>query len=125
MDVPEAAQREAIRDRVEASVAERVAAQQAPGREQRAAGDPEAFDRLHRIGRAGRLVAAAARSARRDPALVGAQRRQDQPFQVERPFEPPAIASSSEALTPLVPSRSTKSPISPRATITKSWRGGR
>ena len=67
------AQREAVRDRVEAAVAEGVAAQQAPGGEQEAADDAEALDRLDRVGRAGRLVAAAPGSRRGDPALVGAR----------------------------------------------------
>src|ERR1700742_4553859 len=118
MDVAEAAQRKALGHRVKAAVAEGIAAQQAPGGEQGPAQDPEAFNRLDRVGRAGRLVAAATGAARRDPALVAAQRRQDDPFHVERPFELPARASSSEAVTPGVPSRSTRSPSS------KSWRGG-
>ena len=54
-------QREARRDGVEAAVAEGVAAQQAPGAQDRAPGRPEAVDRLRRVGRAGRLIAAAAR----------------------------------------------------------------
>ena len=71
-------QGEAVGDRVEAAVAERVAAQQAPGGEQQRRGSAEAADRLGRVGRAGRLVAAAARQGGRDPALVGGDRRQQE-----------------------------------------------
>ena len=53
-----------------AAVAERIAAQQAPGRENGAAQYAVRADRLHRVGRAGRVVLAAARQRRRDHPLV-------------------------------------------------------
>ena len=64
-------------DRVVAAVAERVAARQAPGGEDRAAHDAELADRLRRVGRAGRLVLAAARQGGRDEALVEPDRGED------------------------------------------------
>ncbi len=47
-------------DWVEAAVAEGIAAQQAPGRKEASAQDPETPDRLYGVARATRLVAAAA-----------------------------------------------------------------
>lgn len=114
-------QREAAGHRVEAAVAERVATQQTPGGEEEAAGDPKALDRLDGVARTGRLVAAAAGTGRGDPASVGADRSQNDPFHVERPpAGVPAKASSRLLATPGLPSRSTRSPISERATMTKS-----
>ena len=54
----------------------RVAAQQAPAGDDRAADGAQLADRLDRVGRAGRVVLAAPRKARRDPALVGADQGQ-------------------------------------------------
>ena len=62
-------------DGVEPTVAERIAAQEAPHRQDRAAEYAELPDRLRGVGRAGRLVLAAARQRRRDQALVERDRR--------------------------------------------------
>jgi len=58
------AERESIGDGVEAAVTERVAAQNPPAGEKKAADHPEALDRFHRVPRAGRLVTAAAGKGR-------------------------------------------------------------
>ena len=107
MDVAEAAQGKPVRHRIEAAVAEGVAAQQAPGAENQAAEDAEALDRLDRVGRAGRLVAAAARAGRGDPALVGARSARGRSrFTWNAPRPLLASASSRLLATPPVPSRS-------------------
>jgi hypothetical protein len=54
------AEGEALRNRVEATVAEGIAPEQAPAREEQASKGPEALDRLDGVGGAGRLVTAAA-----------------------------------------------------------------
>ena len=123
-------------DGVVAAVAERVAARQAPGGQDRAADDAQLANRLHGVGRAGGLVLAAARERRRDQALVEADRGEDdgeQPrvsrftLQVRR-FRPPARplrpAPASAVATPAGPSRSTRPATSGRATSTKSWPRG-
>ena len=61
---------------VVATVAERVAAQQAPRREQGAAQYAVGLNRLHRIGGARGVVLAPARQSGRDDALVDQDRRQ-------------------------------------------------
>jgi hypothetical protein len=53
------AERESIGDGVEAAVTERIAPQNPPGSEEKPTQDAEPFDRLNRVGGAGRLVAAA------------------------------------------------------------------
>ncbi len=120
-------EREAVRDGVEAAVAEGIAAQEAPGGEQEAADGAEALDRLDGVGGAGRLVAAAARAGRGNPALVGADWGEEE--RVSR-GTPPARGTRQRLFDALgdarlAPSRSIRSPISGRATRTKSCPGGR
>src|SRR4029077_15392534 len=64
----------AVRELVDAPVAERVAAQQSPAGQDRSADRTKLADRLDRVGRAGRGVAAAWRHGGRYPALVGPNR---------------------------------------------------
>src|SRR3712207_5130625 len=73
-----AAKELAVSDRVEAALRERVAAQEAPGGEDRAPDDAELANRLLRVDRAGRVVLAALAQERRDEALVGTEREQIQ-----------------------------------------------
>src|SRR5690349_2087893 len=114
-------ERESLWHGIEAAVAEGVAAQQAPGCQQCPTNHPEAANRLGGIVRAARLVATAAREPGRDPSLIEANRGEKRPFHVERFFPAePARASSMLARTPEEPSRSIRSPISGRATKTKS-----
>src|SRR5262245_12460687 len=63
---------------VEAAVAERVAAQQAPPGENRAPDGAELTDRLDCVLGAARVVAAAGAEGRRDPVLVEPDRRDQQ-----------------------------------------------
>ena len=86
---------------------------------------PKRLHRLGGVGGAGRLVAAAARQRRRDPALVGADQGQEDPFHVERsPGRRRPAPPRCWPARPLLPSRSIRSPISGRATRTKSWPAG-
>src|SRR3954447_14209264 len=84
-----AAEEPPVGDLVDPTVAEGVAAQQAPGGEDRSAYRAELADRLHGVARAGRVVPAARGHGGRDPALIGADRGQqqggDQPFHDKRP----------------------------------------
>src|SRR5688572_23578192 len=66
-------------ERIDASRAERVAAEQAPEGDHRAPEQAEFGDRLLRVGRAGRVVAATGAEQGREPAAVGAQRDQADP----------------------------------------------
>ena len=111
------AQREALRDGVEAAVAEGVAAQQAPGGEDGSPQRAEALDRLDRVGRAGRLVAAAAGPARGDPALVGAD---------QLPAGSVSRGTASRSTSPPAPLRcwSRRRPC-PRARAARRAPGGR
>src|SRR4051812_2145346 len=77
-------EREPLWNGIEAAVAEGVAAQQAPARQERAASRAEAADRFRRVGRAARLVATTAWHRRGDPALVGDDQGEQQAFHVER-----------------------------------------
>jgi hypothetical protein len=54
------AERESIGDGVEAAVTEGIATQKPPAGKQKSTGGAEALDRFNGIGRAGRLIAAAA-----------------------------------------------------------------
>src|SRR3954463_7546606 len=81
-----------------AAVAERVAAQQAPGGERRSLEDAIAPDRLDRVLRAGRVILAAAREDGGDPALVPA----DWGDQERSPAAPPSPSTNS-ASAPRMP----------------------
>ena len=98
-------------DRVEAAVAERIAAQQPPGGEEHRRGRPRSGRTASLgIGGASRLVAAAARHRGGDPAPIGADRRQEQSrFTWNAPREL-ASTSSMRAATPASPSLSIRSP---------------
>src|SRR3954471_21112966 len=71
-----------------AAVAERVAAQDAPGGERRALEDAIAPDRLDRVFRARRVVFAATGERGRDPALVSANRSDQQHSHAAAPPRP-------------------------------------
>ena len=64
------AEEAAVGELVDAAVAPRVAARQAPGGDDRAADNAELTHGLDRVGRAGRVVLAAVRQRRRDQAPV-------------------------------------------------------
>src|SRR5215210_1930412 len=83
-----AAEETPVGELVDSPLAERIAPQQAPGGEDRPAERSELVDRLDRIARAGGVVAAAWAEGGRDPALVDAdrsdQQRGEQPFHDKR-----------------------------------------
>ena len=117
-------------DRIEAAVAERIAAQQTPPRQHQPAEYAEATNRLHRIGRAGGLVLAAPRQSGGDHPLVQADRgdrRSHAPSALMRGRPRSAArptSSASSRRTPSRPSRSARSRASGRATTTTSWSVG-
>src|SRR3954447_6682875 len=117
-----AVEERAVGDRLVAALAERVAAQQAPAGEDRAAHDAELANRLFGVGGARRVVLAAPPQVRQDEASVKGDRAEEDAFHVLR--SPPAIPASSRSSfsawpTPGVPSRSTRPATSGRATSTK------
>src|SRR5262249_41247480 len=117
-------EREVIANGVEATVAERVAAQDAPaGQHQTTTRAKEPYG-LGGVAGTARLIATALRQRGREPASVRGYEGQQQAFHVERFLPEPASASSMLAVTPLEPSRSIRSPISGLATMTKSCWGG-
>src|SRR3954469_11737823 len=99
-----------------AAVAERVAAQQAPGGERRSLEDAIAPDRLDRILGAARVILATAGEGGGDPALVSADRGDHQRSHVVPPS--PSTSSASAPRMPPVPSRSASSRAAGRATTT-------
>src|SRR4051794_32816995 len=70
------------------AMAERIAAQQAPGGEHRPSEDAIGLHRLHRVFRATRVVLAATRKRRRDHPLVDADRGQDEALHAGAPPRP-------------------------------------
>src|SRR6266540_6656195 len=105
-----------IGELVNAAVAERVAAEQPPAGQDRAADRAQLADRLHGVGGAGGVVAAARAEGRRDEALIEADRGdQDggrQPFHDKRSSSGASTSSARQARTPSCPSRSS-SPSTP------------
>src|SRR3954464_12497299 len=105
------------RDGVKSAVAERVTTQNAPGGEGRALEDAIAGDRLDRVLRACRVVFAAARERGGDPALVPADRRDQERLHAAVPPRP-STSSASAVRMPPAPSRSARSRAGGRATTT-------
>src|SRR6478672_11628673 len=97
---------------VHPALAPGVAAQQAPGGEDRPAQRAELADRLHRVAGTGRVVAAARREGGGDPAPVdpnwGDQDRGQEPFHDKRSSSEESTSSASESRTPAAPSRSSR-----------------
>src|SRR3989442_10371957 len=112
--------------RVEAAVAQRVAAEEAPPGEHEAAQHPVAADRFGRVGGAGRIVPAARRHQRGYEPPVEGYGGGDYPghaaFSPARPA--PRRRSRSDSSTACSPPRSASSAAAGRATITKSCRSG-
>ena len=116
------------RHRVEAAVAERIAAQQAPGGEERRRGPRRSARSTppRRPSRSARSGSGAGGPAEIQRPVGADQRRARRRFTWNALRAPsPARASSRLAVTPAVPSRSISSASSGRATMTKSWRSGR
>ena len=91
----------AVGELVDPAVAEGIAAQQAPARQDRPPDRPELADRLHRVLRAGGVVAAAGRERRRDEALVeadgGDQQGGEEPFHDKRSSPGPTSSAQGGA----------------------------